>query len=154
MACRQRRRDGRPVDVAGGRPGRRPALRRRGQSRQQRRLPFDAAALGTDAAGFTLQVRGDGNRYRLRVYTRDPAHGGENVHSHYAAFDTRAGEIVEVQLRWPQFTASFRGRPVPQAPPIRFADVTGIGVMITRQDHRAGRGPFVVELLRIEPLPP
>lgn len=114
------------------------------------RRPFDAAALGGDAAGFLLRLRGDGNRYRLRVYTRDAA-GGEQWYSHYATFDTRAGETVSVALRWPQFAASFRGRDVP-APPIRFAEVTGIGLMITGEDHRDGRGPFALDLLAVEPL--
>jgi monofunctional biosynthetic peptidoglycan transglycosylase len=112
------------------------------------RRPFDAG--GADAAGLLLRVRGDGNRYRLRVYTRD-ATGGENGYSHYATFDTRAGEVSSVELRWRQFAASFRGRAV-DAPPIRFADVTGIGVMITRDDHRDGRGSFSIDLLGIEPL--
>lgn len=105
---------------------------------------------GGDAAGMALRVRGDGNRYRLRVYTRDAA-GGENGYSHYATFDTRAGEVTTVELRWPQFAASFRGRPV-EAPPIRFAEVVAIGVMITRDDHRAGRGPFSIDILDIAPL--
>jgi NADH dehydrogenase [ubiquinone] 1 alpha subcomplex assembly factor 1 len=120
------------------------------------RRPFDGVAAASDAgasdvAGFALLVRGDGNRYRLRLYTRDRA-GGENSFAYSAAFDTRAGETTRAELRWPQFSASFRGRPVPAAPPIRFADLTGIGVMITKADHRAGRGPFALELLRIEPL--
>jgi NADH dehydrogenase [ubiquinone] 1 alpha subcomplex assembly factor 1 len=117
------------------------------------RRPFDATAFGGDAAGLALDVRGDGNRYRLRVYTRDPASGNEQWFAYYAAFDTRAGEITRAELRWPQFAASFRGRPVPEAPPIVFADIVGIGIMITKADHRDGRGPFALELLRIEPLP-
>jgi monofunctional biosynthetic peptidoglycan transglycosylase len=116
------------------------------------RRPYDAAALGGDAAGLALEVRGDGNRYRLRVYTRDAATGGENAFAYYAVFDTHAGETTRAELRWPQFAASFRGRPVP-APPIDFADIVGIGLMITKADHREGRGPFAIELLRIEPLP-
>jgi monofunctional biosynthetic peptidoglycan transglycosylase len=118
------------------------------------RRPFAAAAVGGDAAGFAVQARGDGNRYRLRVYTRDPVHGGEQRFAYSAVFETRAGEVTSTELRWPQFAASFRGRAVADAPPIVFADVIGIGVMITRADHRQGRGPFALELLRIEPLPP
>lgn len=112
-----------------------------------------AFAAGGDAAGFLVQARGDGNRYRLRVYTRDAATGAEQWFAYYAVFDTRAGETTEAQLRWPLFTASFRGQPVPEAPPIRFADVIGLGVMITKADHRDGHGPFAIDLLRIEPLP-
>lgn len=115
------------------------------------RRPFDVAR-GADAEGFAVQARGDGNRYRLRVYTRDPATGAEQWFAYSAVFDTRAGEITEARLRWPQFAASFRGRAVPEAPPIRYADVIGIGVMITKADHRDGRGPFALDLLRIEPL--
>jgi monofunctional biosynthetic peptidoglycan transglycosylase len=113
------------------------------------RRPFDPAP-GADAAGFVVHARGDGNRYRLRVYTRDAA-GHENAFAYYAPFDTRAGEVTRVELRWPQFAASFRGRPV-EAPPIRYADIVGLGVMITKADHRDSRGPFALELLRIEPL--
>lgn len=116
------------------------------------RRPFAAAAPGRDAAGFAVLARGDGNRYRLRVYTRDPA-GGEQWFAYAAPLDTRADEPTLAELRWPQFAASFRGRPVAEAPPIVFADVIGIGVMITKADHRQGHGPFAVELLRIEPLP-
>jgi len=115
------------------------------------RRPYSPA--GGDAAGFLVQARGDGNRYRLRVYTRDPASGGEQWFAYFAVFDTRAGEVTQAQLRWPQFAAGFRGRPVADAPPVRFADVVGIGVMITKADHRDGRGPFSIDLLRIEPLP-
>ena len=110
-----------------------------------------AAALPADAAGFALRVRGDGNRYRLRVYTRDAA-GRENAWSHYAVFATRAGEVTTVELRWPQFAASFRGRAV-DAPPPSALEVIGLGVMITKDDHRDGQGPFALDLLRIEPLP-
>lgn len=116
------------------------------------RRPFDAAAWGSDAAGLALQVRGDGNRYRLRLYTRDAATGGEQWFAYQAVFETRAGEVAQAQLHWPQFAASFRGRTVADAPPIRFADVIAIGVMITKADHHEGSGPFALELLRIEAL--
>ncbi len=114
--------------------------------------PFDAAALGGDAAGFAVRARGDGNHYRLRVYTRDQATGAEQWFAYYAVFDTRASEVTTAELRWPQFAASFRGRAVPEAPPLRFADVVGVGVMITKADHRDGRGAFALDLLRVEPL--
>ncbi len=109
-------------------------------------------AANRDAGGFAVTARGDGSRYRLRLYTRDPATGGENAFAYHAAFETRAGEVTRAELRWPQFAASFRGRPV-DAPPLRYADIVGLGVMITKADHRQGHGPFELELLRIEPLP-
>ena len=117
------------------------------------RRPFDAALFGRDAAGFVVEARGDGNRYRLRVYTRDAGSGGEQWFAYHAGFDTHAGETTQTELRWPQFAASFRGRAVTDAPPIVFTGVIGIGVMITKADHRDGRGPFALELLHIGPLP-
>lgn len=117
------------------------------------RRPFDAAAYDGDVAGLVVHARGDGNRFRLRVYTRDRATGSEHAFSHYATFETRAGEATRSELRWPQFEASFRGRAVPNAPAIEFADIVGIGVMITKDDHRRGSGPFALDLLRIDPLP-
>ena len=116
------------------------------------RRSLDAGIATGGPVGFVLTVRGDGNRYRLRVYTRDPATGREQGFGYYAVFDTRAGEVTQAELRWPQFTATFRGRPVTDAPPLRFADVIGIGVMITKADHRDGRGPLSLDLLRIEPI--
>jgi monofunctional biosynthetic peptidoglycan transglycosylase len=118
------------------------------------RRSLDAGTAVGEPAGFLVKARGDGNRYRLRVYTRDPATGREQWFGYYAVFETRAGEVTRVELRWPQFAATFRGRPVPDAPPLRFADVIGIGVMITKADHRDGRGPFSLDLLRIEPVNP
>ena len=116
------------------------------------RRPYAAAVTGmTQAAGFAVLARGDGNRYRLRVYTRDER-GNEQWFAYFAVFDTRAGEVVRTELRWPQFAASFRGRAVADAPPLRGSDVIGIGVMITKADHRDGRGAFSLDLLRIEPL--
>ncbi len=114
--------------------------------------PFEAAAAGGVMAGFVVQVRGDGNRYRLKVYTRDPASGQEQWFAYFAVFDTQPGAVTRIELRWPQFAAIFRGRAVPKAPPIRADDIIGIGVMITKAEHRAGHGPFALELLRIEPL--
>lgn len=118
------------------------------------RRSLDAGIATGEPDGFVVRARGDGNRYRLRVYTRDPATGREQWFGYYAVFDTRAGEITQAELRWPQFAATFRGRPVPDAPPIRFADIIGIGVMITKADHQGGRGPFSLDLLRIEPVNP
>lgn len=112
--------------------------------------PFDAAAWGADAAGFALRRRPP--LPTARLHTRCGATGGEQWFAYQAVFETRAGEVTQAQLRWPQSAASFRGRTVADAPPIRFADGIAIGVMIIKADHHAGSGPFALELLCIEPL--
>ena len=106
-----------------------------------------------DSAGVRVTARGDGNGYRLVVYTRDPASGVPRPYSHHAPFTPPAGAIGGTELRWPMFRATFRGRAVPDAAPLVAADVIGVGVMITKDGHRAGQGAFALQSLEIAPLP-
>ena len=55
------------------------------------------------------------------------------------------------------FRATFRGRPVPNAPALRGEDVVQLGVMLSRFDSQSGRvddkvvpGGFRLRLLRLE----
>ena len=124
-------------------------MRRRGCAHPPRR----AAPWPADSAGVRLRVRGDGNAYRLVIYTRDPASGRPQPYSYYAVFTPSADASTWIDLRWPQFRANFRGRAVPGAPPLVAANVIGVGVMITKDEHRAGQGAFVLDLAEIAPLP-
>lgn len=101
--------------------------------------------------GLAVTARGDGNRYRLVLYTRDARSGRAQPFSYFAVFSTAAGRTTHADLDFAAFRASFRGRAVPDAPPLAAADVIGVGVMITKAEHAAGSGPFAVELLAIEP---
>lgn len=119
-----------------------------GFASMRRAAPWPAAS-----AGVRLRVRGDGNAYRLVIYTRDPASGRPQPYSYYAVFTPSADASTWIDLRWPQFRANFRGRAVPGAPPLVAANVIGVGVMITKDEHRAGQGAFVLDLAEIAPLP-
>ena len=112
-----------------------------------------AAQWPAASSGVRLRARGDGNAYRLVVYTRDPDSGRPQPYSYYAVFTPPAGAAGSIDLRWPQFRANFRGRAVPDAAPLVAADVIGVGVMITKDEHRAGQGAFVLHLAEIAPLP-
>jgi hypothetical protein len=105
------------------------------------------------SAGARVTARGDGNAYRLVIYTRDPASGRPRPYTYYAVFTPPAGAAGRIELRWPQFRANFRGRAVPDAAPLVAADVIGVGVMITKDEHRAGQGAFMLQLAEIAPLP-
>ena len=109
-----------------------------------------AATLPAGATGLAVSARGDGNRYRLTVFTRDARSGSRQPFMYYAVFT--AGDGTRTELRFTEFRASFRGRPVPDAPPLAAADVIGIGLMITKAEHAAGSGAFAMELLAVEPL--
>lgn len=105
------------------------------------------------AQALAVTARGDGNRYRLTVYTREAASGRAQPYSYFAVFATQAGVVVRQVLPLADFRATFRGRSVPAAPPLAAADVIGVGIMITKDDHAAGGGAFALDLIGIEPLP-
>ncbi|MFN9679517.1 MAG: CIA30 family protein [Burkholderiaceae bacterium] len=108
--------------------------------------------LPAGARGVQVQARGDGNRYRLTVYTRDAASGRAWPFSYHAVFETAAGATAVAPLPWPQFRAGFRGRAVPDAPPLAAADVIAVGIMITRDEHLERAGAFVLDLVEIAAL--
>jgi hypothetical protein len=121
-----------------------------------------AAQWPAGSPGVRVRARGDGNAYRLVVYTRDPVGGRPRPYSYHAVFSPppeatgatgATGPTAAVELPWVRFRAGFRGRAVPDAAPLEAADVIGVGVMITKDEHRAGQGPFVLQLVEIAPLP-
>lgn len=107
-----------------------------------------ASSPNPQAKCFTLSVLGDGHRYRLVAYVRD-AGGLARPYAYYADFDTTAGATAEVALAPTDFHARFRGRPVPEAPPLTMAEVIGVGLMLTKDGHRDGAGSFSLTLLSL-----
>jgi NADH dehydrogenase [ubiquinone] 1 alpha subcomplex assembly factor 1 len=91
--------------------------------------------------GYALQVCGDGARYTLALRGDDRFDGI----SHQAGFAPPAGEWVTVQLPLTAFSARFRGRAVPEAPPLAPAQVRQIGLLVA--DRQAG--PFRLALRAI-----
>ncbi len=98
-----------------------------------------------------LHARGDGHRYRLTVFTRD-ARGLPQSFLYYAEFETDPARETAHRLPLAAFRASFRGRAVADAPALAWRDVIGVGLMLLKTGHRAGRGPFAVEVLKIAPV--
>jgi len=79
--------------------------------------------------------------------------GGVQPYSYFAEFETRPDAVTEHDLPLAQFRATFRGRAVPDAPPLRWRDVAGVGLMLTKDGHREGRGPFALTLLSLRTMP-
>ncbi|TDR52763.1 complex I intermediate-associated protein 30 (CIA30) [Halomonas ventosae] len=96
--------------------------------------PFDLS----DYAGLALQVRGDGRRYQLRLYTEQLPQGA----AYRAIFLPEAGEWQHVTLTWQEFEAVFRGRRLEDAPPLDPAAIRQVGLLIA--DKSAG--PFRLEV--------
>ncbi len=88
------------------------------------------------ATALQLTVRGDGRRYKLTLKLDDSTRT-----SQYQAAFVAAREWQTLRFEPADFAASFRGRPV-SAPPLRFADVRYVGLLISDQQS----GEFKVEL--------
>lgn len=112
--------------------------------------------------GIAVEARGDGHLYKLVV--RDADAGGPDGVSYQAEFmpgTPVAGHFETVILPWGGFKASWRGRPIPDAPPINPVRIGSVGFMISRiyDDGRANAavnsGPFQLDVrsIRGAPLP-
>ena len=85
-----------------------------------------------------VRVLGDGNRYQFRIRTNEQGDGPAYRHE----FSTTKGEWVEVRMPLADFELSFRGRPVPDAPPIAPSRIRQIGFLIANKQW----GPFRLEV--------
>lgn len=76
--------------------------------------------------GIALRIRGDGRTYQLRLRTDDR---GDGV-AYKAEFETVAGEWSEVRLPFSTFEPTWRGRRVPDAPPLNTSRVRQLGLLL------------------------
>ena len=104
-----------------------------------RSRPLDLAAPG--AANYSLEVRGDGKRYKLNVRADDAFDGI----SYQARFEPAAGTWTVVRLPLSGFRPTYRGRSVPGAPPLDPGRVRQIGLIIAERQA----GSFALRLRSI-----
>lgn len=97
-----------------------------------------------DTVGYRLHVRGDGKRYKLNLRMED---GLDGV-NYQAVFQPPAGRWVDIVLPLNHFSPRFRGRPVPNAPPLRPEKVCQVGWMVA--DGQAG--PFQLSIRSVTSL--
>ncbi len=90
---------------------------------------------------LVLEVRGDGRVYKLGLRTDARLDGV----SYQSPFGTRAGRWISVELPLSSFRATWRGRPVPGAPPLDPSAVTTIGLLVSGGQA----GPFRLEIAAI-----
>jgi len=94
-----------------------------------------------DVLAYLLEVRGDGKRYKLNLRT-DNSFDGVN---YQAQFDAPAGVWTSCRLVSADFLPTWRGRSVPDAPPLDTARVRQIGLMIADRQE----GSFSLAIARI-----
>ena len=96
-----------------------------------------------DLSGFDallLRVRGDGKRYGFRLRTATSLDGV----SYQASISPPEGEWVELVLPLEDFEPVYRGRVVPDHPPLDRSRIRTFGLLISRQE-----GPFQLDVARI-----
>jgi len=96
------------------------------------------------AAAFVLRVRGDGHTYKFTLRTGDALDGVQ----YQSRFVAPAGTWTEVRLPVDSFAATFRGRPVPSAPPLDPSRVRVLGLMVS--DGQAGPFELLIDRIGIE----
>jgi len=82
--------------------------------------------------GLEMRVQGDGRRYRARLRTA-PESASVTYH---ASFETDPGVWESIRLPFTSFKARFRGRWIPDAPPLDLERITSFGWLVA--DKQAG----------------
>ena len=97
---------------------------------------------GLDAAGTCLiELRGDNKQFKLSLLTDD----GFDSLNYQASFAPRGTDWQTLHLPLADFRASFRGREVTDAPPLKPARIRQVGLMIAARQA----GPFELHIRRI-----
>lgn len=91
--------------------------------------------------GLVLRVRGDGKRYAFRLRTTASFDGP----SYQAVIEPAAGIWQEITVPFRDFDPVFRGRRLPDHPPLDPGEVKTFGLLIA--DRQAG--PFQLEIVWI-----
>lgn len=94
------------------------------------------------ASILTLAVKGDGKTYQLRLKTPSLSNGEAYV----ANFTTRDNTVTQHTFTAADFTVSFRGRSVANAPELHFEDIDRVGFLVAQKQQ----GPFALELHSIQ----
>jgi NADH dehydrogenase [ubiquinone] 1 alpha subcomplex assembly factor 1 len=104
-----------------------------------------AGDYGRDGAlAYLLDVRGDGKRYKLNLRTENRFDGI----NYQARFDPPAGVWTTCRLAGADFLPTWRGRPVPDAPPLDTTRVQQMGLMIA--DRQAGPFCLAIRAIAVE----
>lgn len=93
------------------------------------------------ASALTIAVKGDGKVYQLRLKTPQLSYGEAYV----ANFATQADTLTEHTFTATNFTVSFRGRVINNAPTLNLLEIERIGFLVAQKQQ----GPFAIELTSI-----
>jgi monofunctional biosynthetic peptidoglycan transglycosylase len=88
--------------------------------------------------GIRLRVKGDGRTYQFRIRTNTAFDGA----SYRLSFDTKEAVWTEHELPFSDFEAAYRGRLLPDHPPIDPARIETVGLLLADKKP----GPFEMHI--------
>ncbi len=94
------------------------------------------------ATACVIELRGDKKQFKLSLLTDD----GFDSLNYQASFAPTGDDWQSLHLPLAEFRATFRGREVPDAPPLDPARIRQVGLMIAARQA----GPFALEVRRIQ----
>jgi hypothetical protein len=97
------------------------------------------------SAGLSLQLCGDGRRYKLSLRTQ-PSFDGVQYQSSFA---TARGAWTEIRIPFDRFAPTFRGREAADAPSLDRGAIRSLGLLIG--DGQSGS--FLLKIRRIASFP-
>ncbi len=106
--------------------------------------------LSQDLAGYTgvrVRVKGDGRTYQFRIHTAATT----DSTSYQMSFETEQDNWLEADLPFSGFIAGFRGRPLPNHPPIDPAKITTLGLLVA--DRQQGDFRLEIDWVRAYRMP-
>lgn len=115
------------------------SLERNGGFASVRASPGDRGLPGAETC--LIEVRGDPKQFKLSILTDD---GFDSV-NFQATFKPAGSTWQTLHLPLAGFRASFRGRELPDAPPLEPARIRQVGLMIAARQA----GPFALDIRRI-----
>jgi len=92
--------------------------------------------------GVELEIQGDGKTYKLSV-TTEPRYGSV---VYRARFAPPAGEWSTVRIPFQEFSATFRGEKVPEAPPLDPSRINSFGFLIS--DRQEGKFQLMIKYIK------
>ena len=95
----------------------------------------------TGATACLIELRGDKKQFKLSLLTDD----GFDSLNYQASFTPAGDDWRSLHLPLADFRATFRGREVPDAPPLDAARIRQVGLMIAARQA----GPFALDIRRI-----
>lgn len=115
------------------------SLERNGGFASVRSSPGERGLAGAKAC--LIELRGDNKQFKLSLLTDD----GFDSLNYQASFVPKGTDWQTLQLPLADFRAGFRGREVPDAPPLDPARIRQVGLMIAARQA----GPFALDIRRI-----